>query len=182
MPESAIQELLDKQALNELVVRWCRAIDRCDEELLRSTYHDDAIDEHGPFVGSGAAFVEHTKLHGSMNLEKRPGPVQHSVTNTLFEVDGDVAYGECYVEVRTVQDGHLARAVARYVDRFERRSGEWRIAHRRVVLESATAGYGVAAFTPGFRDRRDPSYERVGFTTFCEVQPARTQPARGAGC
>jgi hypothetical protein len=42
-----LQTLIDKQALHELVLRYCRACDRRDFALLRSLYHDEAIDDHG---------------------------------------------------------------------------------------------------------------------------------------
>ena len=161
MTADPIRELLDKQALHELVLRYCRAVDRADEELLLSCYHPDAFDDHGSFRGGPAEFAEHLR-GGTLNPEIQVGPVQHALTNAVFEVRGDVAYGESYVEVRrTLADGRLERAMGRYVDRFERRDGEWRIAHRRVLLESAVAaGYDPADFTPSRRDRGDVSYER----------------------
>ena len=45
--EATLRELLDKQALHELVLTYCRACDRRDLRLLCSLYHDDAIDDHG---------------------------------------------------------------------------------------------------------------------------------------
>ena len=44
MTDSQLQELLDKQALYEVVARYCRGVDRADEELVRSAYHPDAIE------------------------------------------------------------------------------------------------------------------------------------------
>jgi len=40
---AAVQTLLDKQEVYELLMRYCRAIDRCDEPLLRSVYHPDVV-------------------------------------------------------------------------------------------------------------------------------------------
>ena len=155
-----LQELLDKQALNELVVRVCRAVDRADVELLRSCYHQDAIDDHGSFVGTVDELIDFMGTR-SLAPERRSSPIQHSITNTLFEIHGDVAYGESYVEARRVDEGRLwIEGLGRHIDRYERRDGQWRISHRRVVLEYAGEGFEVSDFAVGYRDRRDPSYRR----------------------
>ena len=44
-----IQEIIDKDAIRELVASYCRAADRHDNELMRSLYHEDAFDDHGSF-------------------------------------------------------------------------------------------------------------------------------------
>ena len=157
--EDALTELLDKQALTELVGRLSRAVDRADGELLLSCYWEDAHDDHGTYKGDPRGFLEHLR---KKTMDPTTGPVQHAISNLLFEIDGDVAYGEIYVESRSVQpDGTVARGLARYVDRYERRGGEWRIALRRVILESARPGFDLSAFVQGSRDRGDPSYERL---------------------
>jgi len=156
----AIQLLLDKQALYELLVRYCRAIDRADQELLLSCFHADAYDDHGTCKGSREDLLEYL-LRGTMNLDLVPGPHQHAVTNVTLEVDGDVAFGETYIESRAMSHGELHTGLARYVDRFERRAGEWRISERRVILEHARPGFDVSDFPRGYRDHRDPSYERL---------------------
>lgn len=154
-----LQMLLDKQALTELVTRLSRAVDRCDGELLLSCYHEDAFDDHGTYKGDPAGFLAHLK-NGTM--DPRRGPVQHAISNSLFEVDGDIAWGETYVQSRAVTaDGGLTMGMARYVDRFERRNGEWRLAHRRVILEAARPGFDTSDFVAWARDRSDPSYERT---------------------
>ena len=45
-----IQALLDKQAIREVVLRYCRGIDRLDREMVRDCYWPEAIDEHGSFA------------------------------------------------------------------------------------------------------------------------------------
>ena len=103
----------------------------------------------------------------------KPGRFQSS--NLLFEVDGDVAWGEIYVQSRVVtSQGEVQMGVARYIDRYERRSGEWRIAHRRVILEAARQGFDTSAFVSGSRDRNDPSYER-------EIAITHPHPSEPAG-
>jgi ketosteroid isomerase-like protein len=159
VPDDApLQQLLDKNSLHELVARYCRGVDRADEEVILSCFHDDAVDDHGPSKGSPAEFARWI-------IQRMRGWqfVQHRVTNELFEIRGDVAYGETYSSMHaTNADGVRIEGLGRYVDRFERRDGEWRIAHRRVITEWVSPGTGlsVGEFIPGRRDRGDPSYER----------------------
>ncbi|MCU1495893.1 MAG: lumazine-binding family protein, partial [Acidimicrobiaceae bacterium] len=117
--DAELRELLDRQQLYELVTRYCRAIDRVDDELLLSCYHADARQDHGSYKGPIAGLLEH--LHGrAMNAEK--GPLQHVVANCRFEIEGDVAFGESYVRtVMTGSDGGAQLGFGRYIDRFERR-------------------------------------------------------------
>jgi hypothetical protein len=160
--DAQIDELLDKQALYELVVRYCRAVDRADVELMRSCYHPDAIDEHGYFSGGVEELIAAMQDGGVLDPSSRPAPVQHSVTNALFEIDGDIAHGETYNVVRRIaEDGTFyVEGYGRYVDRFERRAGQWRIAHRRVVVDWVAPEHDGHEFIRGTRDRGDPSYDR----------------------
>jgi SnoaL-like domain len=63
----------------------------------------------------------------------------HNICNVLIELDGDIARCESYVIVivRLPQDEGAMdwMHAGRYVDRFERRNGEWRIAYRTVVYD-----------------------------------------------
>jgi ketosteroid isomerase-like protein len=153
-----LRELVDRQQLYELVTRYCRAIDRVDEELLLSCYHPDAEQDHGAYKGDIPGLVEHLRGR-AMNAEK--GPLQHVLANCRFELEGDVAFGESYIRtVMTDADGTALLGFGRYVDRFERRDGEWRIAHRQVIIDVPRAGMDIDDFVRGHRDRRDPSYRR----------------------
>src|SRR5262249_28049650 len=42
-----VQDLLDKQAIRELVIRYFRGIDDLDREAIASVYHPDAVDVRG---------------------------------------------------------------------------------------------------------------------------------------
>jgi hypothetical protein len=159
LSDEMFQELRDRRALNDLLVRYCRGIDRLDRELVLSCFHPDAHDDHGTIKGSPQQLVD--------RIFSRPPEMQasfseHKLTNVYLELDGDTAWGESYITMHQVRDGQLVRGDGRFIDRFERRHGEWRIAHRRVILEWATPGrgYDQSVFTPGRRDRLDPSYER----------------------
>jgi ketosteroid isomerase-like protein len=132
--DDALQALLDKQEIYEALMRYCRAVDRCDEQLLRSVYHPDAIDDHGVFKGKASDFVDF-----AMAALEPIKLTSHSVSNVLIEVEGDTAYSEAYVTAfhRIEKEGKDYDVIlgGRYIDRFERRNGVWKIAQRRLVFE-----------------------------------------------
>ena len=135
MPSDAeLQALLDKQAIAELSYVYSRACDRMDRELLESVYWPDGTDDHGTFKGTAPEYVDWVMgfLEGWVSTH-------HDNTNILIELDGDTACGEVHWNgfYRYDLDGetydHLA--VGRYIDRYERRDGEWRILHRTCVSD-----------------------------------------------
>jgi hypothetical protein len=157
--EEKIAYLLDLEALRDVLLRYCRGVDRGDEELLLSVYHPDAYEDHAHlFQGTGVDFVGRVM---EMYAD-RPTPMQHVLTNARFEIDGDVAYGESYVVVRhaSVPEDRHPDGFARYLDRYERRQGEWRIAYRKLVLEWDGVGGDGYDYGGSRRDRSDPSYQR----------------------
>jgi hypothetical protein len=44
----------DRWAIHDVLVRYCRGVDRLDADLVRSAYHSDAV-EHGPYRYTGEA-------------------------------------------------------------------------------------------------------------------------------
>jgi hypothetical protein len=157
-----VQELLDKQAIREAVLRFCRGVDRCDPRLLASAYHHDAVDEHG-----GRSFAGDEIGPGIVDLVRSSRVCIHQVTNQLIELHGpDRAASETYFAVWQVLEHNgserFHQGLGRYIDRFERRNGCWRIAHRLVIvdLNRVVALEEVPTSIPGRgrRDRDDPSY------------------------
>jgi hypothetical protein len=131
-----LQALLDKQAIREVVYRYCRGIDRYDLELVRSCYHPGATDDHGSFSGPVDEFLLWVD-----RLLSRYTLTMHLVGNVLIELDesGDTAACETYgVSLHKSDDPKPYMNLAtgfRYLDRFERRDDEWRIAERTAVGE-----------------------------------------------
>jgi ketosteroid isomerase-like protein len=166
----ALRELLDKQALYELVATYCRACDRRDFALVRSLYHDDAIDDHGSmFRGGPDAYVAWLP-QVMANFEA----TAHAVHNALFVVQGDHAQGELYTTAyhRTHSPGAQDIVIGgRYLDRYERRGDAWKFAHRSLTLDWCRidpvnpAAYRefAAGAPPGRPDHTDPSYAALTF-------------------
>src|SRR3954452_2285724 len=132
----ALSRLVAVEEIREVVLRYCRGLDRLDADLLAGAYLPGALDDHGVFVGDAGEFCERV-----LASHRRYEATMHCVLNHLVELDGpDDARGEAYVlayQRRTVEDGTpvLDTWWGRYADRYARREGRWGIAHRVVVHE-----------------------------------------------
>lgn len=133
--DAALIQLLDKEALRDLATRYARAIDRRDPDLLRSVYHEDAIDDHGVvFCDHAANFVaRQPEIMAPFEI------TAHYLCNQSYRIDGDRADGEIYFiayhRTAEVEAKHLI-VNGRYLDNYERRAGNWKIAHRRLVWDA----------------------------------------------
>lgn len=162
MPSDNLQLLLDRQAIADCVARYARGIDRADPDLVASCYHEDALDDHGEWVGPGWGLA-------GWALERQSSLVrtQNHITTHSVDIDGDTAHGETYfLVVSRAKTGTVMLSSGRYVDRFERRHGEWRIAARVCIVESIVETPGVDMSRrdelqgQSARDRSDLSYRR----------------------
>ena len=157
--DARIDRLLDKQEITECILRFARGVDRHDAELARSAYHEGARDDHAMFVGSGAEVVEWADGLHDQHFRSH----QHYVANVLIELDGDEAHAESYViRVGGAKDSHgHTLGGGRYLDRLERRDGEWRIVDRVLIIEwDDDFGPVADASLASSQDREDPSYTR----------------------
>ena len=130
-----LDDVVARQEIADVILRYARGIDRLDFDLVRSCYHPDAYDDHGSFQGDVEGFIAMCE-----SFLPRWTATQHFMGNMLIEPDGDMARAETYAVAyhrRENDDGTGKDDVfgIRYVDRFERRGGEWRIAHRVVATE-----------------------------------------------
>jgi hypothetical protein len=139
--------------------------------MLRSCFHPDARHRHGSFEGSSADFCAF-----ALDAVAQVEATHHQLGPVSIELAGEVAWTETYFTSL-----HRFGAVApsggrphedrfaggRYVDRFERRDGVWKIAERRGISEwqryepSSDGGFwdGPAEHR-GRRDAADPVYRR----------------------
>ncbi len=135
MTDARIEALLDKQAITDVINLYLRGADRADADLIAAAYHPDAIEDHGGVYHGPAS--DYVALMAKML--PRAGVMNHLATNIVIELDGDAAHAEHYILAfaRMKKDGEQfdTLTLARAIDRFERRDGEWRIAHRRLAWE-----------------------------------------------
>lgn len=131
--DSRLTALMDREAIRDCIYRYCRGIDRADEAALRSAYWEDATDCHGAWSGSAAGFIE----QALQRLRGGGGRRVHQVSNISIELHGELAAVEsCFLALQAPAGATGQTFLCgRYVDRFERRRGEWRIAARTVVYD-----------------------------------------------
>lgn len=141
-----LARLADRAEITEVLARYCRGVDRCDVETLRAVYHPDAIDDHGTFHGNAHEFARWAVEGGRTFWHAS----HHSVHNVIIDwADVDTAHVESTVlginrrrgepgQDPSAGDGTIELFAGRYVDRFERREGSWRIAHRRALRDVDT--------------------------------------------
>jgi len=139
-----LARLLDQQDIERVIHRYCRGIDRRDLALVRSCYYDDATDRHGSFSGSADEYV--AWVDGLLARYRFTTHSLHQITvefggahDALPDAPPDIAAVESYgVSVHRGDPAkpHQNLATAfRYLDRFERRQGVWKIASRVAIAD-----------------------------------------------
>jgi hypothetical protein len=183
-----VQLCSDRQEIQNVLGTYCRAIDRLDVELLKSIYHPDGTDNHGPYAASAHEFADIIvkRLKAAVNYGF------HTVTHSVIDVHGLYATAESYYygyhtvgpgydkiaeffgkqyadeQVRNGKIGqtHEYVAAGRYLDVLEKRKGKWKILHRSITNEWGqcqptnliSEGEPGRFRLPGARDRSDPVY------------------------
>lgn len=158
---------LDRLEIQECLTRFSRGMDRFDRDCYLSAFWPDATMAAGPFVGSPAECWDWAvPMHeGGQVL------THHGLLNMTIEVDGDSAHAETYyLFVARNRDESVWQAGGRYIDRLERRNGEWRVAMRANVIEWSVVPPAMPlpfGDVPGIelngtsrRDAEDISYRR----------------------
>ena len=136
LPEE--DELLDKVDIEEALLRYCRGMDKVDEDTVRSCFWPEAIDDHIGFY-SGRV---HDLLETMMGMRRRLSIATHALTNLLICVQGPNADSTAYVRgiYRYDFNGEDFEwtAGAIYTNNYEKREGTWKISYHRADLQWST--------------------------------------------
>ena len=131
-----MQALLDKKAIEEVLLKFLRGCDRNDPDLVERAYWPDGWEDHGgTFDGPASEWVAVVK-------ERLPkaGLMNHMAMNMVIDLTGPTtAIAECYILTAsrlTVKGNEFdTRTLARCVDHMEKRGDEWRIKRRTMCWE-----------------------------------------------
>ena len=162
----ALGSIVARQAVAQRIASLQRGLDRRSQSIMESAFHSDATVDYGVFDGLATGFCE------LMGKDVGPGPVAfHRTANQWIKLDGeDQARSETYGIIyspglRGNRDGQ-SMIGGRYLDRHERRDGEWRMCYRQFVLDwnvnAPASGSALPDYTPptphGRRQADDPSF------------------------
>ena len=131
--EAQLKELVDRQALQDVMLRYAKGVDERDMALYRSCFADDVeVLDFGPEPIHGAeawvAFVSEAL--------KAYGPTQHMLGPQLAEIDGDTATTRSDVQALHYFADAPTRTLilwATYETDYRRTAEGWRISRHRLV-------------------------------------------------
>ena len=163
---NTVYSLLSRTEISETIFRYARGFDRMDLDMALSCFHADSVHDHGNFHGFSHDFCKY-----AMALVAELDHTQHHISNVSVDLVGDIAHTEAYFlayhrvgpkgwsSFSQARPGEDVLIGGRYRDRFERRSGAWRIAHRRGIYEWSKIGpaadNGIDQQCNHYRGRRD---------------------------
>lgn len=140
----------DRDEIRQVIATYFVGVDRCDWDLVRTCYHPDAFEDHGTFTGPAASFITWlSEGHENYAMTMLCG------VDPRIALDGDTAHCQTYATVRhrmRPDDRGVVMTDAsggRLLDRMERRDGQWRIAHRQLLMEWKDDRRPVGTSDPG---------------------------------
>lgn len=126
-------QVADRLAIQDVLHLHSRGLDRLDAQVIKSAYWPEADVDYGSFKGNAHQFAE--LVVGALGQHYEL--TRHCLTNTLVAFEGDTARSESCVTA-----GHLLVGAheemlfyGRYLDRLQKRGGQWKILHRQVVMD-----------------------------------------------
>lgn len=171
--ELKMKKIVAKQEINEVTTAYCRGVDRVDEDLVRSCFHDESTMYSGVFDGDGHIFSkEICKI-----LKDTFVQTFHSINNQWIEVDlnAKTAKVESYIlaacTITNEENGfNEILTGGRYLDQFTNIDGNWKITERRFVMDwnlvqpstrtlDAAENAIKAGHPMGSQDKNDPVYK-----------------------
>lgn len=166
--------LEDRAAITDVIAAYAHAIDRRRWGMMDHLFHDDARFQFGDVEGDWRGFVEQARAIIDPCLV-----TQHQLGQIQFGFDGETTcHTETYMTaMHTIPAGYQIAEVfpdrgaiysaviaGRYVDRFEKRDNEWRIARRTGLYDwrefREVEGVDLSTMPKGscgYHDERDPS-------------------------
>lgn len=181
--ETEVTYLMDRQQIADALQRYIRGIDRHDKDLARSAFWPDARINMG---ASGPQALDEYVSHEEGLLATYLAH-QHHITGQTVEIKGNTAHVESYVLFLALPHNVAEKTEigsGRYIERWEKRKGEWKIIVREYVhdltVHAETVDYCATRPCMGRWDREDLSYVRPLQPLTAEQRRARAEATKKA--
>jgi len=120
----------DKDAIRELLARYCFALDADRFEEMAALFTPDGVWETAFGTGTGRTGI--AAQARSIATEPRPRRV-HLTTNIVIELDGDTATARSnWALIQNSPDGPRIGSGGSYLDRLVKVEGRWFFKHRTI--------------------------------------------------
>ena len=150
----------------DCLLSYTRGIDRLDPDAILAAFHSGALLEG--YQVDALVPIEDFALPVTERLKKRYSSTQHRLSNTKIDFNDNGAIAESYILAYHVQPAdedspeRLWTFSGRYIDYFEDRDGQWRIAKRFLRADwtriETIDEKMPNKFIAGSRDESDPIY------------------------
>lgn len=162
--------LAARAAIADVIARYCHIIDRRRWDAMYQCFHPGATYTFATIDGTVDRFIA-----GARAVIDPLRISVHQIGNMLIQVDGERANAETYFVAyhRVAADAptdapfpgngsdYEVVIAGRYIDRFECRRGDWRIAHRTGITDwrrtEPAADHGLYDGPSAWRGRPDAS-------------------------
>lgn len=169
-----LEALTANLAIRDLAALYMRGLDRLDRDLLRAQFWDDAFLSYGIYEGGPDGFADFC-----IEALKEHDRNHHMLGQHLIEISGDEAFGEVYYQAYHKLMGEAGEKrdlfiSGRYIDRFEKRGGVWKMAYRSELVDwvrddPCTDDFlGGTPMIVGSRKPSDPLYDRTAMRRISE--------------
>jgi ketosteroid isomerase-like protein len=132
--ETLVQEMLDREAIRDLPVRYCHCVWKNDIEGIVNFFTEDGSISvpNDPSLPGAQGRDNLLKMYKQALGDLAPRPFIH---NHVVELKGsDRATGTCYVEIRATREGKSWIGAGYYDDEYAKVGGEWKFRSRKVTM------------------------------------------------
>lgn len=138
-----VEELVERARIHDLLIAYCRNLDRMDLDALGALFAPDCVVTYGThpdLVAEGR-----TALVASLARMWRWQRTAHHLCNVWVRFDGrDTARAESGVHAwHEAADGRDAEIFGTYIDLLTKRDGNWLVQTRRMEMRGARGAFRV---------------------------------------
>lgn len=128
-----LAELVDREAIRDVVHRYCFAVDRGTLEQVMALFDDECDLELVP----GKKYRGRDAVHRwyDQYMRTRMNVLRHLVHNQVIEVSGNQAFSKSYFDAVGELKGESIVVAGFYEDRLRKHGAQWKFAEKVIRLD-----------------------------------------------